>query len=80
MSLKDPWQCEKLASILRLTYGSPAEDQNLPDLGRHILIWNDQKNHNRVLLIYQRYPPQLNYDDDCDLKYEPFVLPAPGQL
>jgi hypothetical protein len=83
MSLKDPRLCEKLIAVLKVTYGTPAKDETTlfpGDPPDHDVSWYDQKQNNQVNVFYRRYPAALNYDDDCDLKYEPFVAPSPGQL
>ena len=42
--------------------------------------WYDQKQRNEINVFYSRYPAEMNVDDDCVLKYDPFSLPSPGQL
>jgi hypothetical protein len=83
MSLKDPSLSEKLITRLQVTYGKPAKDETnqLPahESSDHLVTWYEQKNNNRVEVLYRRYTRQLNLDDDCDLRYEPFVIPSPGQ-
>lgn len=77
LSLKDPFQCEKLITILQLTYGKPAKDEathptdSPPD---HYVTWYDQKHNNQVDVIYRRYPAVLNLDDDCDLTPAAFEI------
>jgi hypothetical protein len=84
MSLKNPFKCEKLITVLQVTYGKPAEDETVSsfpgDPPDHYVTWHDQTHNNEVKVINRRYPGALNYDDDSDLKYEPFVIPSPGQL
>jgi len=84
MSLKDPSLCEKLIAVLKVTYGTPAKDETRPlfpgNPPNHDVTWYDQKQQNQVDVFYKKYPAALNFDDDCDLRYEPFVVPSPGQL
>jgi hypothetical protein len=80
MELKDPQLCEKLITDLKLRYGTPIADRtfrlfpnNPPD---HSASWYDQENHNQVDVFYRRYPAALNFNDDCELRYSPFVVSA----
>jgi len=88
MELKEPQLCEKLITDLKLRYGTPIADRtfrlfpnNPPD---HSVTWYDQENHNQVDVFYRRYPAALNFNDDCELRYIPFVVPAsassPGEM
>jgi hypothetical protein len=81
MKLKDPWLCDKLIAVLRVAYGEPAEDKtyNLDPPDRTVR-WYDQKQRNEIDVFYSRYPAEMNEDDDCKLKYAPFIVPSPGQL
>jgi hypothetical protein len=85
MSLKDPSLCDKLIAVMQAEYGAPAKDETFPrpfpdEPPDRFLTWYDIKNHNQVSLNNIKYPGALNFDDDCDLKYEPFIVPSPGQL
>jgi hypothetical protein len=78
MELKEPQLCEKLITDLKLRYGTPIADRtfrlfpnNPPD---HSVTWYDQENHNQVDVFYRRYPAALNFNDDCELRYIPFVV------
>jgi hypothetical protein len=82
MKLKEALLCEKLITTLQATYGNPAKDEKTlpPESPDHYVTWYDQKNNNQINVIYRKYPSDLNLDDDCDLKYEPLVVPSPVQL
>lgn len=80
MELKEPQLCEKLITDLKLRYGTPISDRTFslfpnspPD---HSASWYDQENHNQVDVFYRRYPTALNFNDDCELRYIPFVVSA----
>jgi hypothetical protein len=84
MELKDPSLCDKLIAVLRVAYGEPAEDKTYkivdefpPD---RTVRWYDQKQRNEINVFYTRYPAEMYSDDDCKLKYAPFIVPSPGQL
>ena len=78
MELKDPSLCDKLIAVLRVAYGQPAKDQMYGS--DRTVRWYDQKQRNEINVFYSRYPAEMNVDDDCVLKYDPFSLPSPGQL
>lgn len=80
MELREPVLCEKLITDLKLRYGTPIADRTFrlfpnspPD---HSASWYDQENHNQVDVFYRRYPAALNFNDDCELRYIPFVVSA----
>jgi len=76
MRLIESAHCDKLIGILRRIYGPPAKEQEGPRSSQRI-TWYDEKNHNQVYLGYEKY---TSVDDYCYLRYEPFIVPAPGQL
>jgi len=80
MKLKQPWQCDKLISVLEARYGKPAKDKSVGEqpYPKRYVTWYDQKERNEVDVNYSKYPPDT--DDDCYLQYEPFIVPSPGQL
>ena len=80
MELKEARLCEKLMADLKLRYGTPVVDRTFrpfsDDPPDHSVAWYDQENHNEVDVFYRRYPAALNFNDDCELRYIPFVVSA----